>query len=561
MSNFTGSDIINRSMLDMEESRLYDVSAERGFLACLVKQPDLMQVAVEKVPRHAVHLEMHSYIYGIMWYVYNKVVLKGWDLSFDPISLATVAREMGREYEDRFYRRTESLEKVRELQRLSIHINVNQFPSFMATVLDRDRRVTAYREGRLLQERLLNLSANPEADRVILESEAKLARLAYNADDDAQITRLSDQGVETMLKAYVAHTQPDLNLFYIPVKEFPRWMHYLGGGFWRRNLTILAARPKTGKSTLLAQIAGSVSKTLQCPTLFMDNEMSREEIFSRELSLCSGAKEQDILAGRIYAETQSYDAVNAALETMKNTPMYYINIAGKPASFVASVMRQFRNQYVGYKTIKVGGQSLEVSNPSITVYDWMKMPSGTDMGKNKQAWEALGMLASTIKDTAKILDLAVVAGAQHNRTATKLSPKDWATQADNATGGSDEINKFCTARCDLRNVTPEEADAIGGHEPWKGCRPGREDRNALMYNQVMHVSLNRKGMDCLSGLPLHHDKGYFKYSEPHDTVVDGQGRSVDRVAEFMKSLARKGDNKTKGTVKGPMTAPLVPGGL
>lgn len=560
--SFAGTDIINRSMLDMEESRMYDVGAERGFLACIVKRPELIHEAAQRVPRHALFAEIHGYIYGAMLFVREKVVARGWDLSFDPIAMATIAREMGAVYEQRFYRQTDGLEKIRELERLSIGIDINQFGNYVATILDRCTRVQAYRQARVMQERLMSIASNPDASVPILETESRLCQMTYAIDDHSRIAPLASQEQESLAKAYVARNNPNLNLFYIPVNRFPKWMRYLGGGFWRRNLTILAARPKTGKSTLLAQLVSEVSTQFGYPTLFMDNEMTREEIWSRELSLCSGWAEQDILAGKMFAEggnTNCSNDIANVLAAMRNRPIYYVNVAGKPVSFIVSVLRQFR-QIVGYQTFDVFGRKLEVSNPSLVVYDWLKIPSGSNLGRNQQAYQALGEQASAIKDSAAKLDLAIVAGAQHNREAGKMKPKDWLTQADSATGGSDELNKFCTVRCDLRNLNSDELAAVDARWPNHPSRQGCDGNSGHLVNQMLYLPINRKGPECKHGIPMFHNKGKFRYEEPVDMQPDANGTMVDAVDSFFAAMIAEA--KTKGVGKPPtVSAPAASGGV
>lgn len=537
-----GQDIISTELFQMEERRLYNLEAERGFLACIIRKPELIHEATRQVPVNRLYIEIHGYVYGVMHAIAHMVATKGWDLSFDPITMVNMARRQGKGAEERFYHRTDGLAKVRQLEQLSYNIDLNCFANFVRAVNDAAVRVEAYRQCRQAQMGLINVSANPDPTEVLMRHEARISNLTYwsGEEDESRITKLSDQDEMTQAKIEINHAYPQLNLFTVKGKKFPRYMHYLGGGFWRRGLTILQARPKTGKTTLLAALLIDVCQTMGCPGLFIDNEMSREEIYTRELSHISGQSQTDILAGRMLEDETSYAQVMAAVAALKALPIFYVNVADKPVSYIQSVMRQFRNYHVGTVTVHHRGKPVVLSNPSIVCFDWLKLPAdSTD--RNTQEYQALGHLASGIKRASTRLDLATIAAGQHNRDAVKFKTgKDWADNPGQATGGTDRLNQFASAICDLRNLTMDEQDAVA--QKWPNIRPGLEGDSALLFNQMMHIPFNRNGPTCTLGMPLHHNKGRFTYEEV--SKFDAAGN--DEVTPFIRQIYDSKSRRSKG---------------
>ncbi|MCX5659274.1 MAG: hypothetical protein NTW19_06065 [Planctomycetota bacterium] len=251
-------------------------------------------------------------------------------------------------------------------------------------------------------------------------------------------------------------------------------------------------------------------------------------MLSRNIAHVSGWKEQDILAGKIFKESGELKAdVAAAIAAMENSQLYYANIAGKPIEHTLSLMRQFKQRFVGQTDYENYDGSVHTrSDPCMVIYDWLKLPDAGALKGNTQEHQAIGFQCSRIKDAAAMLDLAVVAGAQNNRAAINATADDWEHSSEAFAASSDRIAQFCSQMAMLRNVDAKEADAIGSafedadlpasrKETPHGATKAvlREGHGGLMYNQMLHIVLTRGGQDCKSGLPLYHDRGLFRYED------------------------------------------------
>lgn len=536
---------------------MWDSASERGLLACLMARPELMYEVYDRVPVQAFNIKLHAYLYQIMRFVYDKAAKSGWQLAFGPDAMASVARSLGADAENSFYHRTEGMEKVRDIDRLSRLIELNKHQAFVGIILDRYSRIRIFRETRAMQEKCLNIHSYPDATAIATDSDAVFSQLAIDAaGGEEQIALLASQEAETMSRIRINLEHPEMGMFYTHCPQFPRLMSYLGGGIRRKGFTLLVARPKVGKSTWLMNLCSDAARSIQRPVLFIDNEMSREEIFTRELSLLSRVPEHDILAGRIFRETGDNGCVAQAIEAMRSMPIYYVNIAQRPPSFLVSQLRQFRNKFVGYRDITCDGQSHRVSNPNLVVFDWLQANSQmvSNGGKGVQEHQLLGWYCQQIKYQAKVLDLAIAGGAQHSREALKLKGKDWGDQAGMGVGGSDRISMYVSAMLEMRNLVAEEKKMVA--DRWPNFRPGHIGAGVLRFDQLLHVTFNRNGGLCQHGIPLYHNRGTFRYEEIGDPqTVDDSG--YDEVERFVATMHDR--KKSTGRMPSEVGA-VVPAG-
>jgi replicative DNA helicase len=553
---------ITQSQLDQEVATMWDVASERFLLALLMKHPNLIVEAERLVQPSCFNVQIHEYIYRIMLFIYQQASVQNWPLNFDSTSMAMVARHLGPQYEREFHNKTDGLEQVRLIESVKGSIYVEQFQSIMHTVVDRATRIQMYRAARQVMTDAMNLYSNPEAVAIARASEGRFAEISMVGAMDlvaGKISKIGDEGTDYLAKCQL--NAQYRNLFSLPLPGFGFLNRLMGGGLRRKGLTIIAARPKVGKSTLLLSWAldtacgwmltavdesGQVSEVEvpPVPVLYLDTEMSREEMYSRGLSHAASYHEQGIMAGRFLSDTEGLKRVHGGMGRLSNAPFYYCNVAGLPPHMLPSIIRQFRNQYVGTREYQVAGRSYTFSNPGMVVYDWMKLP---DPGGLKSAGEhqLLGFLASTIKDAAAANDLPVVSGAQNNRSAIGVEKDEWEEMAESFVAGSDRLAQFCTSLMILRNITPpEEEDIRASFGPRPiidvkailGPNATEHSHNSLHYNQCLHYVLQRGGPDYRKGIPLHIHRGTATYTE----VADPQ------TMEFLfKSAVTKKQEKAK----------------
>ncbi len=560
------SDIISQNQLLQEEHRLKDVGTERAFLCCLMIDPPLIVEAERQVPVQHLFYDLNRYVYELMLFIYRKASVHGWPLQFDPMSMLAVAQYLGPQQSEAFLAKTDGMQQVRAIEALKLHISTVQFNQYVQIVNDRASRVFMYRKMREGQLACFDLAKNPLAEQIAIDYGTQITSVALQTqgDDESKITKVSAADPEYFARIKLSKANPNGALFSVPVWKFPFLMHLMNGGYRRRGLFILCARPKVGKTTWLFDNALESACVQGYPTLYMDNEMSREEVYSRGIARMSRIHEHAILNGRFLEDGQEEEkqAIVNALMNLRGAPLYYVNVAGKPMHFISSVMREFRNTYVGTRQLTTDrGEIRVVSNPGLFLFDWLKVPDAGALDNAKE-WQILGFLCSKIKDTAKLLDMPVIAGAQNNREAINMQPEDWEFSGESAVAGSDRLAQFCTAMAALRNLTPDEIEEVRGRFP---LRVGRdnvalEDAAGAHYNQMLHFYLQRGGDNWTKGIPLYIDRGRATYEEMavcrdangnFEQIGNWYGRPRWKESECMKFIRERRRMKRAAKSAGP----------
>jgi replicative DNA helicase len=464
-----GQPIIADNLFLQEEFLLNDVGSERGLLACIMKRPALIHDAERNVPRASFSVAQNRFIYEMMLYIAQNAATQGWPVHFDAMSMLAICKYLGPQYEANFMAKTDGMDQIRGVEALIPMVEPDQFGLYVHAVTDRFCRREMYRQARALQKQCLNFQGNPDARMLALANSSELSNIAFTSsyNTDGKLMKLGDYGPDYMAKCRLQYQYPMNNLFTVPCPMLPYLSHLMNGGWRRKGLFMICARPKVGKSSLCLSIAIDSAVRQGIPTLYLDTEMSGEEMFSRGISHMSGVHEFRILKGKFMEDGNDYKAIDAGYGAICRAPFYYVNIAGKPIDYVHSIMRQFRNQVVGTRefTDQSTGQRYTFSNPALVVYDWLKLPDSAGL-KNAQETQLLGFQCSAIKDAANAMDFPVVAGAQANRAAVNVSAEEWEHNAEAYVAGSDRIAQFCSALSILRNVTPAER----AEHPWSAFR-------------------------------------------------------------------------------------------
>jgi replicative DNA helicase len=565
---------VDEKVLLQEEQYLYDAPAERGFIACLMAKPELLAEAEPVVSQDMIFFPLHNYIYQVMKFVAKKAAQNGWSVQFDEFTVMSVAKEMGQAYVDSFLRKTDGMAKWNELKETAAFADLTNFGSYMATLKDRAARVKFFRMARQMQLSVMNMQTNPDVGQVAAEFEGQISDITFGAArGDSRLTRLGEYENEFMTFAGLAHKYPNEHIFHLRHPRFHYWMDLMGGGFVRNSLTIVAARPKVGKSTMLLDICIDFA-LMGIPVLFLDTEMSGMEMFSRQLSNLTMIHEHVLRKGRFFDgvnHQHEMALVQEKLEMMRGAPLFYASVAGKPVEFGISMTRQFHSRNVGTKQLEWNGKMHTFSKPCLVVYDWLKLPSGSSADANAKEYQLLGELCMSLKDTAKHLNIPMVCGAQQNRNNVGKDDREAIENAEASLSGSDRLAMFCSSLCILRNPSLAMQEAISTN--WPAAREGRKGQQSWPFNQVFQVIFNRNGNEFRTGIPMYIDRGHSKYEEMAYTdevyaaMAAGQqpqqkkeSMYLEFLREFVqaKAYAKAGQGGAAGgkVVKVPTQAPL-----
>lgn len=225
-----------------------------------------------------------------------------------------------------------------------------------------------------------------------------------------------------------------------PYAEFNR----LYGGLRNKNLYIIAARAKAGKSTLLNDWVTKTCQVEKCRGLILDTEMSREETQWRAASAKSGVPLWYLETGNWRKNPEFVERVRKRLANFEQEyPVDHYYVGNKSIDEIKQICRRWR--------IKVAGRN----NKCLICFDYVKIVEAGEDGMKE--YQLMGQKIDMLKKLAEELDCPIISACQNNREGV-VGGKDTADIVDDerSIGISDRITWYATGVWIFRRRTPEE---------------------------------------------------------------------------------------------------------
>jgi replicative DNA helicase len=254
------------------------------------------------------------------------------------------------------------------------------------------------------------------AETIVEHAQDKFLQLAVDTMRESDAVPLSE-GLDELLEE-IENTPS--GLMGIPT-GFARLDEAIGG-LAPGTLTVLGARPKTGKSTMLLNWAKHIAYDSGQPVLYVDTEMSTREQQLRLLSIMSTVPERDIKNGTFKNDPKNLNDVRFA-QSIKESGLilhkYYPNFTPEG---VAALTRKYHHQ----------------GKVKCLFFDYIKLPDADlQMMSNVKEYQALGYLTVALKNLAGQLQIPVVTAVQLNREGANKGHVSSANFAD-----SDRILRY-----------------------------------------------------------------------------------------------------------------------
>ena len=171
------------------------------------------------------------------------------------------------------------------------------------------------------------------------------------------------------------------------------------GGFLGGQMIVIAARPACGKSALGMQIALHSSMEKAVPTLVFSVEMPSQELMVR--AICSEAHVDLQRVRDGFFKSGDLNTVSAAATRLTKTPLYLDDTPGLTVAQFRSRARRAKAQH----------------NIGLIVVDYLQFMAGSSKRAGDSRALEVSEISRAIKQTAKELDIPIVALAQLNRDA------------------------------------------------------------------------------------------------------------------------------------------------
>ena len=290
---------------------------------------------------------------------------------------------------------------------------------------------------------LSNVTGTEPIGQLITKIEGPVLGLDFGADNNEDSTKkIGDSGDEifSQLEALDGKT------IGIP-SPWAKYNQTIGGGRRPGYIYLIGARPKTCKTQVAINDALFVAEKCKIPVLIADTEMNVVDMTTRMWANLSNIPTNDIDTGKFKFNDFSRNQVLDAKERMKNMPLSYRRIAGKPFEEVLSIIRKWVTQDVGL----INGKA----KPCLLIYDYFKLMDSTVL-ENMQEYQALGFQLNDLSNFIGKYQVPCSAYVQLSRAGIDKDTSDALSQ-------SDRLLWLCASVALLKRKSAEEI-ALDGAE-------------------------------------------------------------------------------------------------
>ncbi|PEZ47014.1 hypothetical protein CN367_11630 [Priestia megaterium] len=415
------------------KEKIHRAGSERALISICLNKADQITTAINhKLTPDMFAVDGHKYIFMSMMYLYDK------GEQLDPISIMSV------------YTDEKAKESINELGGIEYIEQMKASPVAPNTVMFTEHIVQASARRTIYEKaELLKLKALKDTDSNINEflshAEGEMREVAIEFQVAQDVVKLGTN-IGDRLKARMLNPNSVIGL-----KTGWKKFDLASLGLINGEVTLVGARSKVGKSTVLINWCKKICIEDNVPILYIDTEMYQEEQEDKLLSMLSGVPHSEIRNGMFGQDTingTARDKVKAVAEASKKlskAPFYHVYLPNFTLEKIQALARKYQIEH-GVKLI---------------VFDYIKLPSSNSALGDKE-YQALGYLTSGLKDLAGVLKVPIITAVQLNRNAVG---KEDITEADIA--GSDRILQIVNRVCFLRRSTEEEFAMTGATHQFK----------------------------------------------------------------------------------------------
>lgn len=288
-------------------------------------------------------------------------------------------------------------------QTVGYHVSSVNLPFWFKNVKDKAKR----RSLRMVLMKLAEEIKDPlvEVDTLIQEANTNISNLSTETteriDTGADLVRIGKETIEERM-----NHKGEMNGIPTGIGKLNR----LTSGWKPGDLIIVAAESGKGKTAFAQNFIAKACFAHGYPTLYINSEMSRQQVIMRFSSMVSGVDSEKIKFGEITQDEKQKIFDN--MEVIAEAPFYHYPSPSLNINKVVSMTRKM----VVQKGIKMG------------VLDYIGRMDKTD--KNAKEFEELHQACKTLKTVAQDLGIAMIILAQLNVDGGLQAAKRMKNEAD-----------------------------------------------------------------------------------------------------------------------------------
>jgi replicative DNA helicase len=409
---------------------LTDPSAERALLATICQYGEDVYIDISDIVSESTFtIDSNKIIFQCLKYVLDKNPKCSIDIGI----IYSAAKDLG-------------IDHILQKKDEALHLKaILDFPAkkencitFAAKIKKLEIARKLYHELENTKEKLLEVSGTESITQIMSIAEDSVFNFASKITD----TDNAPSHVANGLEDYIT------NLIENPISQvgistgFPAYDAAIGGGLRKSTINVIAARPKTGKTLLADNMGFYIANKLKIPVLNLDTEMTKEDHLNRLIAMTTEIEISKIETGKFTDSSVMIEKVNNTVSELKNTPLFYKPIPGKPFDEQLSIMKRWLVKEVGLN-------SDGTAKPCVIFYDYLKLMDSQGMGQDMKEYQVLGFMMTSLHNFACKYQLPIVAFVQLNRDGITKETTDTAS-------GSDRIIWLCSNFSIFKRKTDEE---------------------------------------------------------------------------------------------------------
>ena len=409
---------------------LSDPSAERALLSAICKYGDEVYSDVsDLITETSFTIHSNKVIYNCIKYILESHSNPTIDIGL----LYSAAKDLGLDHVLNTKEETQHLKAI-----LDFPAKKDNCILFATKIKKLEIARKLHEELGNMQDKLLEVSGSESITNILGIAEDGIFEFGSKLSD----TENAPAHVSSGLDDYIT------NLLENPIKQvgistgFPVYDSAIGGGLRKSTINVIAARPKTGKTLLADNMGFYIANKLKIPVLNLDTEMTKEDHINRLLAMITELEIGKIETGSFTDSTVMHSKVEDAIRMLKDTPLYYKPIPGKPFDEQLSIMKRWIVKEVGLNTDGTAKQC-------VIFYDYLKLMDSAGMSQDMKEYQVLGFMMTSLHNFACKYQIPIVAFVQLNRDGITKETTDTAS-------GSDRIIWLCSNFTIFKRKTDEE---------------------------------------------------------------------------------------------------------
>lgn len=422
-----------------------NVSAERSIITILLKNIDnLIMCSAENLYSDHFAVDLNKTLYSVICYLAEQGVKTfDSDMIYSTIQDENIKKDLdsvgGREYIDGM---------------LNSSIIEDNLKVYINQVKDCSTKRLVYHLGKDIQSDVVKIK---DISEMVTTVQKKILDISLNNSSDGEVIKIGEGAKDRL----IARANNPKAIFGYMIG----WQKYdkVTQGASPNDLIIFVAPSKTGKSTLLTNIAKKLSIDGDLSGLYIDTEMLTEEQEDRLISIVSEVPFEEIRNGMFAQDTpfglgsDKSERVYSAIDKIKSKKLFHYYSPSFTIESTTAIIRKYKIQ----------------EDINYAIFDYIKLPSGDVNSLNSaQEYQRLGYFTTCLKDMAGICNIPIFTACQTNRNDLDTTDPD-----ASSIGGSYRILQLATKLMFLRNKTPREL----------------ENDNFEKGNQVLHIKYQRNG--------------------------------------------------------------------